>query len=59
MDTDLPDIYRAILEGLTFEMAYNLEKLGEFGIAPKRMVATGGLVHLYGCKLKQIFWDRK
>jgi xylulokinase len=42
MDTGLPDIYRAILEGLTFEMACNLESLAGFGISPKRLFACGG-----------------
>ena len=42
MDTDLPQIYRAILEGLSFEMAYNLEKLEYYGIGPKRLYACGG-----------------
>jgi xylulokinase len=42
MDTTLPDIYRAILEGLTFEMAINLEHLALFGIVPKRLFACGG-----------------
>ena len=30
--TRLPDIYRAILEGVTFEMRYNQEKLAENGV---------------------------
>lgn len=38
----LPDIYRAFMEGLTFEMAYNLEKLGQFGIKVDSLKATGG-----------------
>ncbi len=42
MDTGLPDIYRAILEALSFEMAYNLEKLETYGIAPRRLYACGG-----------------
>ena len=42
MDTGLPDIYRAILEGLTFEMACNLESLADFGINPTRLFACGG-----------------
>lgn len=42
MNTDLPEIYRAILEGLTFEMQYNMERLHHFGCAPKRLFACGG-----------------
>lgn len=42
MNTSLPDIYRAILEGLTFEMACNLESLKDFDINPLRMFACGG-----------------
>jgi len=42
METGLPDFYRAILEGLSFEMAYNLERLNHYGVAPKRLYACGG-----------------
>ena len=42
METKLPDVYRAILEGLTFEMALNLESLAGFGITPSRLFACGG-----------------
>lgn len=42
MDTKLPDLYRAILEGLSFEMAYNLEQLERHGVSPKRLFACGG-----------------
>ncbi len=42
MQTAVPDLYRAILEGLTFEMAYNLEHLSRFGVAPERLYACGG-----------------
>ncbi len=42
MDTGLADIYRAILEGLTFEMACNLQSLAGFGIRPVRLFACGG-----------------
>lgn len=42
MHTGLEDLYRAILEGLTFEMAYNLERLEHYGVAPKRLYACGG-----------------
>ena len=40
--TRLPDIYRAILEGITFEMRYNQEKLLEHGISFERLYACGG-----------------
>ena len=40
--TRLPDIYRAILEGVTFEMRYNQEKLGESGVCFRRLYACGG-----------------
>ena len=42
MHTGLPELYRAILEGLCFEMAYNLERLEHYGVAPKRLYACGG-----------------
>ncbi|MBO5837351.1 MAG: hypothetical protein J6Q92_05605 [Oscillospiraceae bacterium] len=40
--TRLPDIYRAILEGVTFEMRYNQEKLLENGVSFERLYACGG-----------------
>lgn len=40
--TRLPDIYRAILEGVTFEMRYNQEKLGDNGVQFNRLYACGG-----------------
>ncbi len=40
--TRLPDIYRAILEGITFEMRYNQEKLAENGVKFNRLYACGG-----------------
>ena len=40
--TRLPDIYRAILEGITFEMRYNQEKLGENGVQLAKLYACGG-----------------
>ncbi len=40
--TTLPDLYRGILEGLCFEMSYNLEKLAESGVVPGRLYACGG-----------------
>lgn len=40
--TRLPDIYRAILEGVTYEMRYNQEKLQENGVSFERLYACGG-----------------
>ena len=40
--TRLPDIYRAILEGVTFEMRYNQEKLNGNGIHFHKLYACGG-----------------
>jgi len=40
--TRLPDIYRAILEGVTYEMRYNQEKLAEADIHVGRLIACGG-----------------
>ena len=42
MHTSPADIYRAILEGLTFEMRYNLEKLAKYDIRPTTLFAAGG-----------------
>ncbi len=41
-ETRVPDIYRAILEGITFEMRYNQEKLVENGVELGRLYACGG-----------------
>lgn len=40
--TRLPDIYRAILEGVTFEMRYNQEKLNGNGVFFHKLYACGG-----------------
>jgi len=40
--TRLPDIYRAILEGVTYEMRYNQEKLHDNGVSFRRLYACGG-----------------
>ena len=40
--TRLPDIYRAVLEGVTFEMRYNQEKLEDNGVRLERLYACGG-----------------
>ena len=41
-NTRLPDIYRAVLEGVTYEMRYNQEKLEENGIHLNKLYACGG-----------------
>lgn len=40
--TRLPDLYRAILEGITFEMRYNMEKLEAGNVRIHRLLACGG-----------------
>lgn len=40
--TRLPDIYRAILEGVTYEIRYNQEKLNENGVKIDKFLACGG-----------------
>ncbi|MDI9497567.1 MAG: FGGY-family carbohydrate kinase [Bacillota bacterium] len=40
--TGLPEIYRAILEALSYEMRFNQEQLGAYGIALDRLYACGG-----------------
>lgn len=40
--TRLPDLYRAILEGITFEMRYNMEKLDKGNVQISRMLVCGG-----------------
>ena len=40
--TRLSDIYRAILEGITFEMHYNQDALAENGVTFERLYACGG-----------------
>lgn len=40
--TRLPDLYRGILEGVTYEMRYNQEKLAEAGVRLQRLYACGG-----------------
>lgn len=36
------DIYRALMEGVTYEMRVNMEHLAAFGIAPRVLYAVGG-----------------
>lgn len=60
METGLPEFYRAILEGLTFEMAYNLEKLEGFGVAPGRLYACGGGARSkVWLQIKADIWNRE
>ena len=60
METGLPEFYRAILEGLTFEMAYNLEKLEGFGVAPNRLYACGGGARSkVWLQIKADIWNRE
>ncbi|MBR4755827.1 MAG: hypothetical protein IK076_02695, partial [Bacteroidales bacterium] len=40
--TRLPDLYRALLEGITFEMRYNRDKWNEYGVRFDRLYACGG-----------------
>lgn len=40
--TRLPDLYRAVLEGITFEMRYNMEKLTQGDVRIRRLLACGG-----------------
>ena len=60
MNTGLPEIYRAILEGLTFEMAYNLERLEHYGTAPRRLYACGGGARSkVWLQIKADIWNRE
>jgi len=36
------DLYRSLLEGVAYEMLYNLEALSLYGVRPERLFATGG-----------------
>lgn len=36
------DIYKALMEGTAYEIAVNLGVVGDYGIAPRLLVATGG-----------------
>lgn len=40
--TRIGDLYRAILEGVTYEMRYNQEKLAENGVKFEKLYACGG-----------------
>lgn len=36
------DFYKALMEGVTYEIMTNIEHLNAFGIKPERIIATGG-----------------
>lgn len=42
LDSTDSDVYRAILEGTSFEMKLNLDIVKDFGVNIKKVVATGG-----------------
>lgn len=57
--TDLPQLYRGILEGLCYEMRYNLEKLGEDHENPTVLYACGGGARSeVWLQIKADIWDR-
>ena len=39
------DIYRALMEGVTYEIMTNIEHLERFGIKPEKLFATGGAAY--------------
>jgi len=55
MGTVKEQIYRAVLEGICFEMMQNIELLGDCGIDLKELTAVGGASK--SCKLMQIKAD--
>ena len=42
LDHSASDLYRAMMEGVTYEMRLNLERLAESGIRPQKLRAAGG-----------------
>ncbi len=42
LEHDYIDIYKAIMEGVTYDMLVNLEGLEKAGIVPQKLYATGG-----------------
>ena len=42
LETSKYDIYKAVMEGVAYEMRVNLDGLKEFGIVPEKLLATGG-----------------
>lgn len=42
METTGADLYKAIMEGVTYEIRLNLNRLNAYGISPEQFYATGG-----------------
>lgn len=42
LETTKADLYKAIMEGVTYEMLLNLKHLKKSGISPEKLYATGG-----------------
>lgn len=42
LETTVSDLYKAVMEGVTYEMLLNLTYLRTAGISPKQLYATGG-----------------
>lgn len=42
LDHSASDLYRAMMEGVTYEMMLNMERLAEAGIRPQKLRAAGG-----------------
>lgn len=42
LEHDAKDLYKALMEGVTYEIMTNIEHLESFGISPRRLFATGG-----------------
>ncbi|MBE6569683.1 MAG: carbohydrate kinase [Ruminococcaceae bacterium] len=42
LETTAEDIYKALMEGVTYEIMLNLERLAAAGIVPEQLYATGG-----------------
>ena len=42
LDHSASDLYRAMMEGVTYEMMLNMERLAEEGIRPQKLRAAGG-----------------
>ncbi|MGM9682421.1 MAG: L-fuculokinase [Eubacteriales bacterium] len=42
LETTRADLYRAVMEGVTYEILLNLKRLERAGIVPKKLYATGG-----------------
>lgn len=58
--TTLPQLYRAILEGLCYEIQYNLEKLGQGNVVPERLYACGGGARsAIWLQIKADVWNRE